>query len=210
MAVDDYAFMLDILYSSYRCRSFLILCDMGHCIATLCKGQSETDMDQYDNLVLLAENNAENMNVPGLDANKRVDAVISQGVEGAHAMDKLMRDCLQCEPGARMHVCVAYTLLRVEVMRNAITMKERVFMPDHMILFVEPAPVPAICVSHGMSHAYMRVRVFRFLLIPTGVSRDSAKRKAGNVSSDDEDHTHTSDKVFPSSMRNKTLRHRIL
>ena len=109
-----------------------------------------------------------------------------------------------------MHICVAYTLLRMEVMKSAITKKERVFMPDHMILFAEPVLVPVNCNLTGVPQAFMRVRVFRFLVVPMGISRDSAKRKAGNASSDDEDHDHISEKVCAVPKHNKTLRHRIL
>ena len=64
------------------------LCDMGHCIATLCKGNDgvKYEEDADDKNVLLSDTEPYTVN-PGLDANKRVDAIIPQGYEGAHAMD---------------------------------------------------------------------------------------------------------------------------
>ncbi|KAJ1467074.1 hypothetical protein T484DRAFT_1756140 [Baffinella frigidus] len=189
---------------------------MGHCIATLCG--SVFDPDECDDIAGLLPDGDKNGSSAGVNSTKRIDAVLTQGSDGAHAMDKLMRDCLQCEPGARLHICVAYTLLRMQVMRGSITQKERVFMPDHMILYVEPSGAPVGPIQPEMSRAFMRVRVFRFLVIPSGISRASAKRKAGNESTDSDDdaemtsglnpsHTAHTNKTLPHT--NKTLRNRL-
>lgn len=182
--------------------------DMGHCIATLCRG-SAFDPDEFDTVGLLPESGTPAVG-SGIDATLRVDNVITQGLDGAHAMDRLMRDCLQCEPGARLHVCVAYTLLRMEVMRGAIIKKERVFMPDHMILYVEPSGIPVDRFQVGKCQVFMRVRVFRFLVIPMGISRDCAKRKAGCESTDSDDESGVNGKCLAiTPQTHKTLRHRM-
>lgn len=184
---------------------------MGHCIATLCKRGSAFDPDKYGDVAGLLPEGDNNGSSAVVNSTKCTDAVITQGYDGAHAMEKLMRDCLQCEPGARLQICVAYTLLRVQVMRGSITQKERVFMPDHMVLYVEPSGVPGGHPQPGVSQAFMRVRVFRFLVIPMGVSRTSAKRKAGGESTDSDDDAEMTSACNSSHKphTNKTLRNRM-
>ena len=184
---------------------------MGHRIATLCNGRRALDNDECDTEELMFRNGDGTTNTE-TGVSSCVDVVVPQGSEGAHAMDNLVRDCLRCEPGARLHICVAYSLLRIEVIRKSIGKKERVFMPDHMILFVEPCDVPTACLQPGVSQAFMRVRVFRFLVLPSGVSQGSAKRKALIEDSESGDEEFVTPKIPNSSQTghsSKTLRHRV-
>ena len=185
--------------------------EMGHRIATLCNGRRALDNGECDTEELLFRNGDGTTNTD-TGVSSCVDVVVPQGSEGAHVMDNLVRDCLRCEPGARLHICVAYSLLRIEVIRKSIGKKERVFMPDHMILFVEPCDIPTECLQPGVSQAFMRVRVFRFLVLPSGVSQGSAKRKALIEDSESGDEEFVTPKIPNSSQTghsSKTLRHRV-
>jgi hypothetical protein len=100
-----------------------------------------------------------------------VDTVITQGYDGVKSLDRIMRDCLHNENGSTLQVCVAYKLLRMDVMRHAVTGQCRVYMPDQMTLYVQSCATPC---GTNERETSISVKVFRFVLIP---SSDSEKRK---------------------------------
>jgi hypothetical protein len=150
----------------------------------------------------------------GLTPIQCMDRIIPQGPPGLDALDLVMRESLQCEPGSHLHLGVSYALLRMQVRHFRITKNFRIFMPDLMILYVEP-----VCVAGGLDTliakptdvyegcsevqseisspgvdnlALMHVRVFRFLTIPReSLDKHSGKRKAKRIdyASDDSDHS---------------------
>jgi hypothetical protein len=169
------------------------LSGMGHYIATLCKGgYVGDDAGEYETMGLLSATDPDAVGV-GVTKTKCVDTVVMQGVDGAHAMDEILRECLQYERGSKLHICVAYRLLRIQVMKEAIAKTERVFMPDLMILYVGPASAPGHYVQNikdgvgGIAHAFMQVRVYRFFFNPTGLSPKTTKRKLESEYTNSED-----------------------
>jgi hypothetical protein len=170
----------------------------------------EDDTGEYETMGLLSTTDPDDAVCVGCTKTKFVDTVVIQGFDGAHAMDDILRECLQYERGSRLHLCVAYRLLRLQVMKEAIVATHRVFMPDLMILYVGPVGVPETnqesalhCappetnhphyVQHSkngvdsIAHAFMRVRVFRFIVAPTGLSPKTNKRKLGSEHTNSED-----------------------
>ena len=146
-----------------------------------------------------------------------VDTVITQGPGGVDALDKVLREGLQYEPGSTLYMGVQYAMLRMEVRKSCITHKFIVYMPEHMVLYVQPVPGSA---------SLLHVRVERFLVTPCDrVGGDSrGKRKVQNTQvgydSDESDTTepgakgyhcvnHTSEKVLSTPHVNNTLRQRI-
>jgi hypothetical protein len=141
----------------------------------------------------------------GLTQVQCMDRIIPQGPAGLDALDLVMRESLQCEPGSPLHLGVSYALLRMQVRHFQITKTYRIFMPDLMILYVQPVfitgglgetPVRSFAESEDLSNiresiteglsdiaegvmanvdALMHVRVFRFLTIP----RDSVDNQGG-------------------------------
>jgi hypothetical protein len=171
------------------------LSGMGHCIATLCKGgYVGDDAGDCETMDLLSATDPDAVSV-GATKTKCVDTVVMQGFDGAHAMDEILRECLQYERGSRLHLCVAYRLLRIQIMKEAIAKTERVFLPDLMILYVGPAGVPGHCVQiredevGSITHAFMRVRVFRFIFTPTDLPLKTTKRKSESEYTNNEDET---------------------
>jgi hypothetical protein len=102
-----------------------------------------------------------------------IDTVIPQGPPGVRALDGILRECLHCENGGRIHRCVSYSLLRLQIMQYGIVQMSRVLIPDQYLLYVEPtAAPPPLTAAEGDTAVYMRVRLFKFLVLPV-----TAKRK---------------------------------
>jgi hypothetical protein len=150
------------------------------------------------------------------------DAVITQGCDGVQSLDRIMRDCLHNERGSTLQMCVAYRLLRMDMMRHTVTGQCRVYMPDQMTLYVQSCATP--CATTEPPATSISVKVFRYVLIP---SSDSEKRKIkrdesrdgphiqADVWSDSDSvhdqsptHIHVSDKRRFVPQTNNTLRHR--
>jgi len=66
-----------------------------------------------------------------------VQKVITQGDTGVKALDHVVRECLQLQPGAELKLCVDYRLLRLNLIQQGITGVLRVFLPDHMTLYMQ-------------------------------------------------------------------------
>jgi hypothetical protein len=109
---------------------------------------------------------------PGTTKQLVVDTVVSQGVTGAEALDRIIRTCLQHEPGAALYVSVAYSQLRLGILTETVVSTRRVFLPDQMTLYVEP--------MDGAKR--IRVQVFRSIICPDEpVHSAFNKRKADDT-----------------------------
>lgn len=128
-----------------------------------------------------------------------VDTVITQGSDGVKSLDRIMRDCLHNENGSTLQVCVAYRLLRMEVMRCAVTRQCRVYMPDQMTLYVQSCATP--CDTNDRVNS-IHVKVIRFVLLPS-----SEKRKIQSDESPGEPRIQTDASSDPDSCQSPTPIH---
>jgi hypothetical protein len=156
----------------------------------------------------------------GYTRDECVDTVITQGPGGVTELDRILRECLQYEPGSLLYMGVSYAMLRMQVRQSNVTSVFRIFMPEQVVLYVGPVggAVDSVVLMH--------VRVFRLFTLPreVGVNGHNGKRKAKDTRveymSDDAttEHTgrvnsrqhgnHTSEKVSSTFHDSNTLRHR--
>jgi hypothetical protein len=111
--------------------------------------------------------------IKGFSKHLELDIVIPQGITGAIALEKAMRECMGNEPGSTLHVGVLYTKLRLEIIQGIVSRPIRVFLPGFMTLLVEPYTEPR----------FMRVRVFRFTVMPSTCDTTGRVPKRKNTQS---------------------------
>jgi hypothetical protein len=142
-----------------------------------------------------------------------VDTVITQGLDGVKKLDRIMRDCLHNEDGSTLQVCVAYRLLRMDLMRHEVTGQCRIYMPDQMTLYVQSCD--ASCVTNERTNS-INVKVIRFVFVPSSSKRKMKGDEPHDEPGSDSDsehcqsptHVQVSEKRRFVSQTSNTLRHR--
>ena len=143
------------------------------------------------------------MPIQGFCRQVELDTVIPQGFLGVQTLETALRKCMGNEPGTILYLGVSYTILKLELIQEAISSPRRVYLPGCMSLTVEP----------NKDCQFLRVRVIRMLVSPS-----SSEERREAEESDDEikvckkkaSYNQLSE-TFPfGAQRRTTLRQRIL